>query len=112
MKGSALILQLKTNPETKRLLWYVFGSSKGGPARIKIISAIRDRPLNANEITKVVGLDYKAIQHHISVLEKNNLITRSGPRYGAIYFVSGLLEVNMEGFDEIFTKLEGDSKWK
>ena len=94
------------DPYAKRLLWFVFAGSKGGLNRIRIISAIRKTPLNANQLAKELGLDYKAIQHHIGVLEKNNLITRIGDKYGVIFFISTFLEVNLETFDEIGTKLD------
>ena len=94
------------DPYAKRLLWFVFTGSKGGSNRIRLISIIRKTPLNANQLAKEMGLDYKAIQHHVNVLEKNNLITRVGEKYGAIFFISTFLEVNLETFDEIVTKLE------
>ena len=94
------------DPYAKRLLWFVFAGSKGGLNRIRLISAIRKTPLNANQLAKELGLDYKAIQHHIGVLEKNNLITRIGDKYGVIFFISTFLEVNLETFDEIGTKLD------
>ena len=44
-------------------------------------------------------LDYKTIIHHITVLSKNGLvITDNKELYGAIYFVSPLLEKNYESF--------------
>lgn len=73
---------------------------------MRLVSTIRQKPLNANQLAKELGLDYKAIQHHIGVLEKNNLITKVGDRYGATYFLSTFLEVNLEAFDEIVRKLE------
>ena len=94
------------DPYTKRLLWFVFAGSKGGLNRMRLISTIRKTPLNTNQLAKELGLDYKAIQHHIGVLEKNNLITRVGDKYGATFFISTFLEVNIEAFDEIVTKLE------
>ncbi|HWY34955.1 MAG: winged helix-turn-helix transcriptional regulator [Thaumarchaeota archaeon] len=94
------------DPYAKRLLWFVFTGSKGGLNRIRLISVIRKTPLNANQLAKELGLDYKAIQHHVNVLEKNNLITRVGEKYGATFFISTFLEVNLETFDEIVTKLE------
>ncbi|MDE1867693.1 MAG: winged helix-turn-helix transcriptional regulator [Thaumarchaeota archaeon] len=97
---------MPADPYAKRLLWFVFMGSKGGPNRMRIISVIRERPLNANQLAKELGLDYKAIQHHIGVLEKNNLITRVGEKYGATYFISTFLEVNLAAFDEIVAKLE------
>jgi predicted transcriptional regulator len=97
---------MPADPYVKRLLWFVFMGSKGGLNRMRIISVIRERPLNANQLAKELDLDYKAIQHHIGVLEKNNLITRVGEKYGATYFISTFLEVNLVSFDEIVAKLE------
>jgi len=94
------------DPYAKRLLWFVFAGSKGGLNRIRLISTIRKTPLNANQLAKELGLDYKAIQHHLSVLGKNNLIAKVGDKYGVTYFISTFLEVNMETFDEIVMKLE------
>ncbi len=97
---------MPADPYAKRLLWFVFMGSKGGLNRMRIISVIRERPLNANQLAKELDLDYKAIQHHIGVLEKNNLITRVGEKYGTTYFISTFLEVNLVAFDEIVAKLE------
>ena len=94
------------DPYAKRLLWFVFMGSKGGLNRIRLVSAIRKNPLNANQLAKELDLDYKAIQHHIGVLEKNNPITRIGDKYGVTFFISTFLEVNLDVFDEIVTKLE------
>jgi predicted transcriptional regulator len=97
---------MPSDPYAKRLLWFVFMGSKGGLNRIRFISLIRNKPLNANQIAKEMNLDYKAIQHHVGVLEKNNMITRVGDKYGATFFISTFLEVNLDVFDEIVSKLE------
>ncbi len=97
---------MPTDPYAKRLLWFVFMGSKGGLNRIRFISLIRNKPLNANQIAKEMNLDYKAVQHHVGVLEKNNMITRVGDKYGATFFISTFLEVNLNVFDEIVSKLE------
>lgn len=97
---------MPADPSAKRLLWFVFMGTKGGLNRIRLISQIRDKPLNANQLAKIMNLDYKAIQHHVGVLEKNNLITRVGDKYGATFFISTFLEVNLQTFDEIVSKLE------
>ncbi len=94
------------DPYARRLMYFVFVGSKGGINRIRLISHIREKPLNTNQLAKEMELDYKAIQHHIGVLEKNNLITRVGDKYGATFFISTFLEVNLDAFDEIVTKLE------
>ena len=40
------------------------------------------------------------------MLEKNNLISKMGEKYGVTYFVSTFLEVNMRTFEEIEEKLD------
>ena len=97
---------MANDPNSKRLLWFLFAGSRGGLNRLKIVSDLKETPHNANQLAKELGLDYKAIQHHIRVLEKNNIITKTGEKYGANYFISTFLEVNMESFDEIVQKLE------
>jgi len=100
---------MANDPSSKRLLWFLFAGSRGGLNRIKIVSILKETPLNANQLAKELGLDYKAIQHHIRVLEKNNIVAKAGEKYGVTYFISTFLEVNMESFDEIVQKL-GKSK--
>jgi predicted transcriptional regulator len=97
---------MANDPDAKRLLWFIFSGSRGGLNRLKIISSLKERPSNTNQLAKEFGLDYKAIQHHIKILEKNNLITKAGEKYGVTYFISTFLEVNMETFEEIATKLD------
>jgi len=97
---------MANDPDAKRLLWFIFTGSRGGLNRLKIIFSIKEKPLNTNQLAKELGLDYKAIQHHIKILEKNNLITRQGEKYGVTYFISTFLEVNMETFEEIAAKLD------
>jgi DNA-binding transcriptional ArsR family regulator len=87
--------------EAKRLLWYLFAGSRGGENRIKIIDLIKEQPHNINQLAEALGVDYKAVQHHIGVLEKNNMITRVGEKYGVLYFISNYLEANIEAFNEI-----------
>ena len=97
---------MANDPYAKRLLWFVFAGSRGGLNRLKLVSVLKNTPLNANQLAKELGLDYKAIQHHIRVLEKNNIITKIGEKYNVTYFISNFLEANMESFNEIAGKLE------
>ena len=88
----------------KRLFWYLFAGSRGGNNRIKIIDLLKERPYNINQLSEALALDYKAIRHHITVLEKNNLVAKMGEKYGVLYFISNYLEVNLESFNEIKSK--------
>jgi len=97
---------MANDTDAKRLLWFVFTGSRGGLNRLKIISKLKKNPLNINQLAKELSLDYKGIQHHIRVLEKNNLISKVGEKYDMIYLISTFLEVNMETFEEIEEKLD------
>jgi predicted transcriptional regulator len=91
--------------EFRRLLWFLLSGSRGGPNRAKILSAIRDRPRNLNQLAKVVGVDYRSIQHHIGILVKNSLIIGTGKRYGMVYSIHPWLEHHMSTFDEVCERL-------
>jgi DNA-binding transcriptional ArsR family regulator len=94
----------KVDRQTKSLLSYLFEGARGGTNRLRIMLLLTERPLNAHQIAKGLGLDYNSIEHHIAILEKNNMISRVGPRYGAMFFLSTFLEVNIEAFNEIVKK--------
>ena len=94
------------DPNARRLLWYLFAGSKGGDNRIRIIDLLRERPYNINQLAEILGLDYKAIRHHIMVLEKSNLVSKMGQKYGVLYFISNYLEANIESFKEIRSKIQ------
>ena len=89
----------------KQLLWWVIAGSEGGLNRARIINHIREQPSNANQLAEVLELDYKTIRHHLDVLDKNNLITTMGKKYGKMYFLSTLLEENYEVFEEIWVRI-------
>ena len=93
------------DPSAKRLFWYLFAGSRGGENRIKIILLLKEKPYNTNQLAETMGLDYKAIQHHLDVLAKNNLIIKQGEKYGVLFFISPYLEVNMDAFEEICNKI-------
>jgi predicted transcriptional regulator len=94
-------------PYAKNLLFFVFASSRGGENRVKIMNALQNSPRNTNQLANDLGLNYRAIQHHIEVLEKNNMITKVGEKYGATFFPSTFFEANMETYNEILSKTYG-----
>ena len=95
----------RSDPQTRRLLSYLFTGTKGGANRLRIVLLLAERPRNANQIAKELGLDYNAIEFHVGVLEKNNMISRQGERYGTLFFLSTFLEYNIDAFNEIIEKL-------
>lgn len=97
-------------PYAKNLLFFVFASSRGGENRVKIMTALQNSPRNTNQLANDLGLNYRAIQHHIEVLEKNNMITKVGEKYGATYFPSTFFEANIETYNEVVSKMHGGTK--
>jgi DNA-binding transcriptional ArsR family regulator len=98
------------DPEAKRLLWYLFAGSRGGENRIRIIDLLKDHPYNTNQLAETMGIDYKAAQYHIGVLEKNNMVSKVGEKYGVLYFISNYLEANIQAFNEVKSAIEKKRK--
>jgi len=90
----------------KRLLWYLFAGTRGGPSRAEIIRAIQNRPSNANQLAQILRVDYKTIQHHVRVLVENGLIVPSDKgTYGAVLFLTPKMEEALPILDEIWSKI-------
>jgi DNA-binding transcriptional ArsR family regulator len=100
------------DPDAKRLLWFLFAGSRGGENRIRIINLLKQRPYNINQLAYTLRLDYKLVQHHIGVLEKNNMVTKTGEKYGILYSISNYLEANIEAFNIIHAGIEEKEKKK
>lgn len=82
----------------RRVIWWLIVGTKGGVNRARIIRALKERPYNANQLTELLGLDYKTVRHHLKVLQDNKIITEMGKGYGAVYFLSPEMEAEYEVF--------------
>jgi DNA-binding transcriptional ArsR family regulator len=69
------------------------------------MNVLMDEPKNANQLGKILEVDYRTIRHHLDILEKNGLITTVGERYGKMYFLSRVLEENFAVFEEIWNRI-------
>ena len=106
-------IKAQSRPETKGLFWHLFVGTRGGHNRVRIISQLKNRPSNKNQLSQDLHLDYKLIQHHLDTLEKNNIVTKIGTKYGATYLVSNLFGEAEEVFDEFVEQLKkvGGNEW-
>ncbi len=104
--------QRKPDKQTRKLLLYLFTSTRGGFTRLRIIMHLLDQPYNTHQLSKELDLDYKAIQHHMKVLEKNNMVSKIGEKYGAIFHLSTFLEINISALDEAIEKLDRKMNYK
>ncbi len=89
----------------KRLLWWLLAGSAGGINRGRMLEELFTTPHNANELAKILNLDYKTIRHHLEILEKNNILTSTGSEYGKVYFPSDLMEEHHNLFNEIWAQI-------
>ena len=98
-------LQTETHPQTKMMFWFLFASSRGAATRIKIVRLVQKQPYNAHQMSQHLSMDYKAIKHHLNILEKDNLLGKFEAHYGATYFLSPLFEENQTIFNEIASRM-------
>ncbi len=108
----ARTIEAKSPLQTKIVFWTLFVGSRGATNRIRIMSALRKRQRNANQLSTELGIDYKGIKHHLKILEGNNLVKKIGNKYGVTHCVSVLFENNETVFDEIVNKLEKHALFK
>jgi DNA-binding transcriptional ArsR family regulator len=88
------------------LLGWLIAGTRGGATRAKIIVTLKETPQNANQLANLLELDYRTIRHHLSVLEKNKIITSAGDGgYGTTYFLSSAMEENYALFEDIMKKI-------
>lgn len=97
---------------TKQLLLYLFTSTRGGFTRLRIVVTLLEHPYNTHQLSKELDLDYKAVQHHMKVLERNNIVSKIGDRYGAIFHLSNFLEMNINALVDAIDILDRKMNYK
>jgi DNA-binding transcriptional ArsR family regulator len=83
------------------VLWYVLTGTRGGKNRVRILRSIADRPRNANQLAEDLDLDYKTVRHHLDVLMDNDIVTKSGDDYGAVYLPTERARHHWDTVEEI-----------
>jgi DNA-binding transcriptional ArsR family regulator len=106
LKSKQISEQRKPDKQTRKLLLYLFTSTRGGFTRLRIIIHLLEESYNTHQLAQKLDLDYKAVQHHMKVLEKNNMVSKIGEKYGAIFHLSNFLEMNINALDEAIDKLD------
>jgi DNA-binding transcriptional ArsR family regulator len=87
------------------VLWYVLAGTRGGTNRARILTALRERPRNANQLAEDLDLDYKTVRHHLDVLTDNGVLESSGDDYGAVYLLTNRAEHNWDTIESIIAEV-------
>lgn len=90
----------------RKVLWWLIAGSRGGRNRVRIIRALDDKPMNANQLATALDLDYKTIRHHLDKLEENDIVTSMGDEYGKTFFLSDRMEQHLDILDDIVAKAD------
>lgn len=77
--------------QLRKMLEFVTGGTRGGPMRLRILEELAKRPRNTNEVSKILGIDYKTTEYHLRVLKENGLVVGAGEGYGSKFSLSPLL---------------------
>lgn len=92
----------------RQLLWWLIGGSRGGHNRLRIVRTLQERPMNTNQLAEELDLNYKTVQHHLEVLEENDIVTTQGDNYGQLYFLSDRMKENLDILEEIVEQADID----
>ena len=99
--------------EVERALYWLLAGTMGGENRVKILQELFRQPQNTNQLSKNLHLDFKTIQYHLKVMEKNGLVTyKGGDGFPKIYFPSQLIEDNIDQFKKIVNQMDSQQQKK
>jgi DNA-binding transcriptional ArsR family regulator len=93
----------------RQVLWWLIGGSRGGENRLRIVKEIQQRPQNTNQLSESLDLNYKTVQHHLEVLEENDVVTTEGDGYGQMYFLTDRMSNNLDVLEEIVETADLDT---
>jgi DNA-binding transcriptional ArsR family regulator len=88
------------------VLWQVLAGTRGGPNRARLLRALDERPRNANQLAEALDLDYKTIEHHLDVLDENDVVRSTDMQYGAVWLPTDRARDNWETVEDIIQQLD------
>jgi DNA-binding transcriptional ArsR family regulator len=90
----------------RRLLWWTFSVTTGGPVRAKIIRILKDRPSNPNQVSKKLKLSYPTVRYHLNILQENNIVGSTAGTSITMYYLTDEMEEAYPEFLEILKIVE------
>lgn len=81
---------------------------KGGKTTIMIIDQLLSKPYNANELSKILKLDYKTITHHINIIHEHRYVEKEQLENCNLYYPSKKLFNCLDEYNLIKKFLENE----
>ena len=78
--------------EERLIVKWLLEGSRGGKLRAKILLLLKEKPLNPNQLARLLGVNYRTISHHLKVLEEHGLVKKLRNSHGAPYVLTELSE--------------------
>ena len=98
--------EIKEDPYVKQKFASVFTGMGGRYTRMRILCTLTEYPVNTQELSRMLDLDYKTIKHNIGVLEKNEFVVRTGEGYGDIFSPTELILSNLPTLYKVIYEVE------
>jgi predicted transcriptional regulator len=89
----------------RKLIWWIFGVSRGGKTRCRITRILKDKPSSISQLAKKLGLTYHDIRYHVKILQENRIIESIGDASISMYFLTDEFEEDWEEFEKIWQSL-------
>ena len=90
----------------EKALWYLLTATRGGANRARIIDALTDRPMNANELADQLDVGYKTIRHHMEQLEDHDIVESGDESYAKLYFLTDRFDKYRDTFEDIVEQMD------
>lgn len=91
----------------EKALWYLLTATRGGANRARIIDALSERPMNANELAQELDVGYKTIRHHMELLEEHDVVEAGDENYAKLYFLTDRFDTYRDTFERIVEQMDG-----
>jgi predicted transcriptional regulator len=85
----------------KRLLWWIFSATGGGPVRARIVELLKEMPSNPNQITRELEFAYPTIKYHLNILEENKIVASTKGTSVSMYYITDEMEEVYPEFQKI-----------
>ncbi len=90
----------------EKALWYLLTATRGGANRARIIRALSEQPMNANELAEEPDVGYKTVRHHLDVLVDHVVVEPGESDYAKLYFLTDRFERHWDTFEEITERID------